>query len=591
MIFNTLLLKTCHRIPESALTFSRGRAAIVSPPAILREFHGALAIRLAERKGLLYSFTSRRLAREEHGRAMSPGWPFATSNHHEHDQRQRFSPRMKHDQWFLNACIVCLLSALFLSACTRVGPDYRPPALETPPQWNSVDSTVIPTAGLSGESWWQLFNDPLLNALVIEATAANHNLRKAEARIREARAQQTRAANTISLGSDASATTARRSDNTGSSASGNQDLFHLGFDASWEIDIFGGVHRTREAAEASLAAAHEEMRGVLVSLQAEVASNYLLLRGQQKRLATTMGNVATQEQTVALVRGRFQMGLGNELDLMHAETQLSLTRAALPGLTREIRQTMHQLAILLGQPPANLVDRLHDTGQDLAAPPQIPVNLPSDLVRQRPDIRAAERHLAAATAEIGVATAELFPRFSLSGLLGLQSRNLADLVTGSSRYWSLGPTISLSLFDQGSIHAGIEIGNARRDLALATYQETVLQALAEVENGLIAFTTEQETVRTLEQAVATSEKAVSIANGLYEAGLSDFLNVLQSEQALYQSQDQRDLSRQRLNLSLVSIYKALGGGWHIDATTSPTPVSQENTLLTTKKTSRENTPP
>ncbi|MDK9705775.1 MAG: efflux transporter outer membrane subunit [Desulforhopalus sp.] len=449
---------------------------------------------------------------------------------------------------------------LCLAACTAVGPNYQPPPQEMPQQWNAATPVIDPTPGRTSAKWWSVFNDPLLESLIAEATAANPSLRKAEARIREARAQRIIAGASGSLDASGGASTSRRSDNTGSTG-GRQDLFQLGFDAGWELDLFGGVQRAKEAAEANLAASHEDMRDVLVSLQAEVASNYLDLRGNQSRLVTTRNNIAAQEKTVELVRGRFQMGLGNELDLMNAETQLALTKAALPALQRSIQQAMHQLAILLGQAPASLTSRLSKETGDLQVPPQIPVNLPSELLRQRPDIRAAERRLAAATAEIGVATAELFPKFSLSGLLGLQSRNLSDLISSGSRYWSIGPTLSLPLFDQGRIRAGIEIGKARRDQALAEYQGTVLAALAEVENALVAFAAEQDTQGILTKAVASGKKAVTTANGMYEAGLTGFLDVLQSERALYQSEDQLAQSRQRLTLSLVAIFKALGGGW------------------------------
>jgi NodT family efflux transporter outer membrane factor (OMF) lipoprotein len=230
-------------------------------------------------------------------------------------------------------------------------------------------------------------------------------------------------------------------------------------------------------------------------------------------------------------------------------------------LEKSIRQAMYQLAILTGKNPGHLIARLSGEGQALEIPAQIPINLPSELLRRRPDIRAAERKLAAATAEIGVATADLFPKFSMAGLLGLQSNNLSDLVTGGSRYWSIGPTISLALFDRGKTHAAVEVRNARRDQLLADYEGTVLSALSEVETALVAFTREQETLSILEEAVVSGERAVVIANGLFEAGLSDFLNVLQSEKALYQSQDQRALSQQRLMLAVVAIFKALGGGW------------------------------
>jgi outer membrane protein, multidrug efflux system len=488
----------------------------------------------------------------------------------------------------ISSRILGVVFSMLLFACTTVGPDYQPPKQEMPQQWNETTPYLVPTEDLKGGAWWALFHDPLLDFLVSEATTANRNLRKALASVREARALRIIAAANGSVSASTGGSSSRRSDNT-SSAGGKQDLFQLGFDARWELDIFGGIERATEAAEASLAAAHEELRDVLVSLQAEVVSTYLELRGTQKRIATTLNNIATQEKTVAVVRGRFQMGLGNELDLMNAENQLALTRAALPALRKSSKQSMHQLAILLGKTPESLISQLSKETTDFALPTEIPINLPSDLLRRRPDIRAAERHLAAATAEIGVAVSDLFPKFSLSALLGLQSNNLSDLLVRSSRYWSIGPTISLSLFDRGKIRANIEVRNARRDSALAVYEQKVLSALGEVENALVTFNGEQETQRILDEAVTSGQKAVTIANGLYEAGLSDFLNVLQSEKALYQSQDQLVLSEQRLNLSIVSLFKALGGGWYIEEQTNKTP-SAENIPQDVSKIPSENHP-
>ena len=455
-----------------------------------------------------------------------------------------------------------------LSGCAAVGPEYQPPQPEIPAGWHEPVADTASTVNDAHGRWWTLFQDPLLDSLVMRASAANHDLKRAAARIREARAERVIAAATGSVSGSAEASHSRRSDN-GSSSGGNQDLFQIGFDAVWELDIFGGVRRAVESADASLAASEEELRDVLVSLQAEVARNYLELRGSQRRLATTRKNIATQERTVELVRGRYQMGLGNELDLVQAETQLALTRARVPALLASARQSMHGLALLLGQNPASLIVELSEESAVPLAPARIPVDLPSELLRQRPDIRAAERRLAAATADIGVATSELFPRFSLPAIVGLQSTGLGNLIGSGSRYWSVGPVVNLALFDQGRIRAGIEISEARRDAALAEYEQTVLAAFAEVENGLVAFTQEQETMRILGEAVTSGEKAVMMANGLFETGLTDFLNVLSSEGALYQSEDQLAQSEQRLGLSLVAICKALGGGWRGGMNGSP----------------------
>lgn len=474
---------------------------------------------------------------------------------------------------------------LFFAGCAAVGPTYQPPQPEIPGGWHDPAATISPQVDPELHAWWTLFNDPLLDALIVKTTATNRELRRAEAGIRAARAQRIVAAATGTLDASGLSTHSRRSENSSSSSDETQNLFQLGFDAAWELDLFGGVRRAVEAADASLAASHEDWRAVLVTLQAEVARNYLEMRGSQRRRAAAMGNIATQEKTVALVRGRFEMGLGNELDLVQAQTQLALTRAVIPPLDRSIRQAMHRLAILAGQPPASFIALLTGAGVGPVAPPRLPVNLPAETVRQRPDIRAVERRLAAATAEIGVATADLFPKFSLNALLGLRSSSLGDLVTAGSRYWSIGPTLNLSLFDQGQRRATVKINEARRDGLLAEYEQTVLTALAEVEDGLVAFAHEQTTGQILAEAIVSGEKAVNIANGLYEAGLTDFLDVLQSEQALYQSQDQLAQSDQRLTLAMVAIFKALGGGWQ-DQNTPENGTTGDDSTRT-----RQQTPP
>ncbi len=466
-----------------------------------------------------------------------------------------------------------LLICVSLCACAPVGPDYEPPATQSPGQWQELSHDISPLADRQTGQWWTLLGDPLLDSLVIRATLLNNDLRVAEARIREARAQRIIAAATTSVAATGEATKSRRSANVSSSSSSNRNLFQLGFDADWELDVFGGVRRAKEAAEANLAASREDLRDVLVSLQAEVVRVYVELRGAQMRLATTRSSIAGQQKTVDLVKGRFEVGFGNELDLVQAQTQLSLTESQIPSLDNSVSQSMHQLALLLGQTPEQLIAELTPPDKIPSIPAEIPIDLPSDLLRQRPDIRAAERRLAAATAEIGVSTAELFPKFSLAGLLGLQSSSLSDLFTSGSHYWSIGPVLNLNLFDQGKARAGIEISKARRDAALATYQQTVLIAFVEVENGLVAFQSEQKTLRILHEAVTSGEKAVTIANGLYETGLADFLNVLQSELALYQSQDQLVQSNQRLALAMVSLFKALGGGAQAQSPGNPVPAA------------------
>lgn len=452
--------------------------------------------------------------------------------------------------------------AVSLAACTSVGPDYRQPQPDMPAHWTETPGTSSAATESTPHGWWTLFRDPTLDSLIARAAAANLDLRMAETRIREARAQRrlTAAANSPSLGASGGYTNSRSSENIPSGGV-TQDLFRAGFDANWEIDILARTRRQIEAADATLAATVEDRRHILITLEAEVARNYLELRTNQQRLAIAKDNLRIQEQTAALVRNKFEMGLGGQLEVAQAEVQMALTKSEVPTLESAASQAVHQLALLLGQQPQSLKTELAKAADIPPVPPQLPTTLPSELLRQRPDIRAAERQLAAATATVGTAIAELYPRFSLSALIGLQSTSLPDLIAASSRFWSAGPTVQWSLFDGGRARAAIAISEARRDQAQVTYEKTVLTALAETENTLVAYAREQEKHRILGEAVAAGQQAATIAKGQYEAGLTPFLNVLLSEAALYQSQDKLTQSDQRLALDMVALYKALGGGW------------------------------
>ena len=468
----------------------------------------------------------------------------------------------KKTRWSLVFRLLGWALAVSLAACTSVGPDYRQPQPDMPAHWTETPGTSSAATESTPHCWWTLFRDPILNNLIARAAAANLDLRIAEARIREARAQRrlTAAANSPSLGASGGYTNSRSSENIPSGGV-TQDLFRAGFDANWEIDIFGRTRRQIEAADAILAATVEDRRYVLITLEAEVASNYLELRTNQQRLIIAKDNLRIQEQTAALVRNKFEMGLGGQLEVAQAEVQMALTKSEVPTLESATSQAMHQLALLLGQQPQSLKTELTIAADIPPVPPQLPTTLPSELLRQRPDIRAAERQLAAATATVGTAIAELYPRFSLSALIGLQSTSLPDLVAASSRFWSAGPTVQWSLFDGGRARAAIAISEARRDQAQITYEKTVLTALAETENTLVAYAREQEKHRILGEAVVAGQQAATIAKGQYEAGLTPFLNVLLTEAALYQSQDKLTQSDQRLALDMVALYKALGGGW------------------------------
>ncbi len=339
------------------------------------------------------------------------------------------------------------------------------------------------------------------------------------------------------------------------------NLYNAGFDAAWELDIFGGTRRAVEAANAEIGAAEYSQRDVLVSLLAEVARNYIGARGYQQRLAITRQNIQVQQEILDLTSNRFQNGLSSDLDVQQATALLTATEAQVPSLETGFDQSVHHLAVLLGQPPGALMDEMSVEKPIPLTPPAVPVGLPSDLLQRRPDVQRAERELAAATARIGVAKADLFPKFSLTGFAGLESISADNWFDYASRYWSAGPTVQWELFEAGSIRANVRVQNARQEQALDAYQQTVLVALEDAENALTAYAREQIRRESLSQSVQANEQALELSTQLYKSGLADFLHVLDSERSLYAAQDALVQSDQTVSLNLVQLYKALGGGW------------------------------
>ena len=473
--------------------------------------------------------------------------------------------------------------SVLLASCMEVGPSYQQPNPDIPARWSDASGTVSVSENSGIAAWWTLFNDPVLTSLITRAISSNQEVRIAETRIREARAQRRMigADRFPTVDSSAAYTHSQVGQNAlmgefGQSLSqnnvsqelyqleANQDLYQAGFDAKWELDFFGGKRRAAEEADAALAATVEEKRDVLVSLLAEVSRNYLELRGAQQRLIVARDNRALQEKTIDMLQERFRLGFGGELAVKQAQAQLALSLSQIPLLEAATQESINQLALLLGQRPDILAPELSGQGHLPAAPPRIPVGLPSELLRQRPDIRGAERQLAAATADVGVATADLFPHFSLTAFLGFESPNLSDLVTSGSRLWSVGPAVNWNVFDAGKARAGVEASDSRRERAQIVYEKTVLNALVEVENAMVALSHEQESGKNLQTSVAAGRRALDISKSQYELGLVDFVTVLQTEISLFQSQDQLVQSEQRVSLDTVALFKALGGGWRIE---------------------------
>jgi len=343
-----------------------------------------------------------------------------------------------------------------------------------------------------------------------------------------------------------------------------KDLFQAGLDSSWELDLFGGTRRNVEALDADLRAAVEDRRDVLVSLAAEIGVNYLNLRGAQQELAIARRNFEAQRRTADITRKRYEAGFVSGLDVANAEAQAAGTASQVPLLESTARQAIYSLSLLLGKEPASLLLELDDREPIPRTPPEVPVGLPSDLVRRRPDIRRAEARLHAATARIGVATADLFPKFSLTGSLTFSGESLSSLAQWSSGFYSMGPSISWPVFDAGRIRWNIELRNALQEQALLAYEKTVLTALKDVETALAAYSKEQEHLRLLEIAVENNRKAVDLATRLYVEGETDFLNVLTAQRSLFVSEEALAQSTRNLALHLIALYKALGGGWEPD---------------------------
>jgi NodT family efflux transporter outer membrane factor (OMF) lipoprotein len=454
-----------------------------------------------------------------------------------------------------------LVALLLLTGCA-VGPNYRPPVTAVPGAFTGLTNATPPVI-----EWWTTFQDPMLDSLITRAVQSNLNLRIATERVIEARAiRGIVAANLLPAGNaGASYQRDRRSQQSGNTppnARVERDLWQTGFDATWEIDVFGSVRRSVEAANADIGATVAGRDDVLVTLLAEVARNYVELRGFQQRLAVARQNIAAQQDAVAITTARLEAGLTSELDVAQASALLAGLEAGVPSLETQVAQSEHRLAVLLGESPAGLRAELSKAGDIPATPPEVPVGLPAELLRRRPDIRKAERDLAAATARTGVAMAEMFPKFSLSGAFGLNSQGISTFDM-TARYWTVGPTIRWPILDVWRIKSGITAQTARQEIALLQYQATVLTALEDVENALVAYGNEQVRYQALARAVAANRRELEMAGELYRKGVGDYLNVLEAQRSLYASTDLLVQSERGVSVNLVALYKALGGGWEL----------------------------
>jgi NodT family efflux transporter outer membrane factor (OMF) lipoprotein len=492
---------------------------------------------------------------------------------------------------------ICALLAL-LAGCT-VGPDFVRPEPVVPAQWSPRAGTPAPAPAPSPDAteggaasatlmvpatWWYAFGDTTLDSLEQRALAQNLDLRTAVLRIEESRAQRdvTAAANWPTVALDAGYSRQRLSETTptgalftsvgsirlpgggGINVPNPYSQYQLAATASWEPDLFGRIRRAVEAADASLQATMEDRRGVQVALVADLAQGYLTLRNAQARLVVERESLATEEELLELTRQRRAAGLTTELDVSNAQAQSSLTRAQLPLVEQQITQDINQLSQLLGQAPEALRGELETMQPAPPVPPPMPLGVPAELARARPDIREAEATLHAAIAQIGVAVADLFPRLTLSAGGGFQSETTGQLLEWASRYGSIGPSLDVPVFDR-SRWKTVRLYDLRAQEAALAYQRTVLNALHEVENAAAAYAADQERRQWLEDTVAQNRDVLTLARMRYSSGLANFIEVLDADRTLQQNLLSLLDTRNAMAVDRVTLYRALGGGWQAEA--------------------------
>jgi multidrug efflux system outer membrane protein len=460
--------------------------------------------------------------------------------------------------------VLAVFSALLLAACA-VGPDYRRPEVATSDQFVGVEGAKFSSAEVERE-FWKAFNDQQLNEIIERALAANHDIRIATARLREARALrgETKLDLAPTVQASAGYTKARASDRQLAplpNVDRNQDFYDSGFDAFWELDFFGRVRRQVEASSAEVQSAEASVYATQVSVTAEVARNYFELRGAQQQLAVAQRNAENQGETVRITTARLDAGRGTQLDASRAQAQLSATLATIPDLEAAVTRSMLRLGVLTGQSPEALLPQLSAAKPLPELPNAHDIGTPEQLLRRRPDIRVAERDLAAATAEIGVAVGDLFPRITFLGSWGFNAVKSSDLGNAGSESFSFGPSISWAAFDLGRVRQRIRQREAATDRALARYEQTVLQALEETDASLTAYSKAIVKEQHLQASASASLEAAKLARARYESGVADFLQVLDAERTALAAEDQLARSETQTATALLATYKALGGGF------------------------------
>jgi multidrug efflux system outer membrane protein len=470
----------------------------------------------------------------------------------------------------MNATMRSTLIVFFLCAGCALGPEPTPPATKAPEDWKNAPTLISEAQNTAVEiEWWKGFGDLQLNTLIAQAFEHNLSIEMARSRIREARHQRrfTQSDFFPTIDGFVRYTKSRISQNTDNffpDIPAVSENYEAGFDATWELDIWGQTRRATQAAGYEYTAVENDARGLVLATAAEIARTYLDLRAVQAEILVTEQAIDSQSQTFSLTEERYSAGLGSELDNERARAQLAETRATLPTLQNRERQLMHLLAILLAKEPTSLYQELVPTPDTALTPPTVPAGLPSELLRRRPDLRAAEARLMSQTAQVGVATAEFFPSISLRGTYGTAFGEKGNFFDSGSRAWNFSPELVLPIFRGGSAFANLGIYEEREKQAVLEYQDTVLRAFQEVEDSLSALAHERTRRIDLANSVDANERAVALSKELYGEGLVDFLNVLETERALFEAQRALARSMGDEQTQLVALYKALGGGWQTE---------------------------
>ncbi|HMB78171.1 MAG TPA: efflux transporter outer membrane subunit [Kiloniellaceae bacterium] len=489
-------------------------------------------------------------------------------------------------------CLGVIVSPLLLQGCTKVGPDFEAPTVPENPSWLEASDSKIDAQTKVADRWWQVFQDPVLDKLVNMAFQQNLTLQVAGLRILQNRAnlgiaigtqypQVQQATGSYSLN--------RLSDNTANGAAANKEYGSLqaGLDASWELDLWGRFQRGIESADAALGASIAQYDDVLVSLAAEVAFTYVLIRQLEERIGYANGNVDIQRKTLKITDAQFKGGQVSELDVQQARALLYNTEALVPAFEASLRQAKNALSVLLGMPPQHLNEILGGPGKIPTAPKSIATGIPSDLLRRRPDIRQAELDAASQSARIGVAEADLYPRFTLAGFIGSSTSNnggaqsnnanLGDIFDSDSFTGFIGPSVSLPIFNYGRLTNNVRVQDAVFQQLAINYQNTVLRAYQEVEDGLVGFLRAQDQAAFLQKGADASQRAVDLSVLQYREGLAQYTRVLNAQDLLVNQQDSLAVARGAIANNLISAYKGLGGGWewHGENDYVPTKIQDE----------------